>query len=168
MSSVVTVAKLAQLPCQPRMSIHAFLPGEAGKARCLRHIALVAWQQHDLEVEAAQPDEADDVVKAHRGAAGLPPRYPGLGGACQLGQLCLRQARASPRLTDQVTTHRGHEDSITVLLCYLDGDDLAGIMGAMADELDELYEVKPEEFTALRTKLVAAAEQRGDADTAKQ
>src|SRR6478609_1610783 len=43
-----------------------------------------------------------------------------------------------------------------------------GIMEAMADELDELYEVKPEEFTALRTKLTAAAKQRGDADAAKQ
>jgi hypothetical protein len=41
-------------------------------------------------------------------------------------------------------------------------------MGAMADELDELYEVKQDEFTALRTKLAAAAKQRGDADTAKQ
>jgi hypothetical protein len=41
-------------------------------------------------------------------------------------------------------------------------------MGAMADELDELYEVKQEEFTALRTKLAAAAKERGDADTAKQ
>lgn len=38
----------------------------------------------------------------------------------------------------------------------------------MADELDELYEVKPEEFTALRTKLAAEAKKRGDADTAKQ
>lgn len=38
----------------------------------------------------------------------------------------------------------------------------------MADALDELYEVKPEEFTALRTKLAAAAKKRGDADTAKQ
>ncbi len=38
----------------------------------------------------------------------------------------------------------------------------------MADELDELYEIKPEEFTALRTKLAAAAKQRGDTDTAKQ
>src|SRR5258708_9232469 len=38
----------------------------------------------------------------------------------------------------------------------------------MADELDALYEVKPEEFTALRTKLAAAAKQRGDGDTAKQ
>jgi hypothetical protein len=38
----------------------------------------------------------------------------------------------------------------------------------MADELDELYEVKPEEFTALRTKLAAAAKKAGDADTAKQ
>jgi hypothetical protein len=38
----------------------------------------------------------------------------------------------------------------------------------MADELDELYEVKPEQFTTLRTKLAAAAKQRGDADKAKQ
>src|SRR6202171_272226 len=44
-------------------------------------------------------------------------------------------------------------------------------MGAMAeelDELDELYEVKQDEFTALRTKLAAAAKQRGDTDSAKQ
>ncbi len=40
-------------------------------------------------------------------------------------------------------------------------------MGAMADELDELYEVKQDEFTALRTKLAAAAKQRGDTETAK-
>ena len=38
----------------------------------------------------------------------------------------------------------------------------------MADELDELYEVKAEEFTALRTKLAAAAKKRGDADTARR
>jgi hypothetical protein len=40
--------------------------------------------------------------------------------------------------------------------------------GVMADELGELYEVKPEEFTALRTKLATAAKQRGDADAAKR
>jgi hypothetical protein len=38
----------------------------------------------------------------------------------------------------------------------------------MADALDELYEVQPEEFTALRTKLAAAAKKQGDADIAKQ
>jgi hypothetical protein len=38
----------------------------------------------------------------------------------------------------------------------------------MADELDKLYEVKQEEFTALRTKLADAAKKRGDTDTAKQ
>jgi hypothetical protein len=37
----------------------------------------------------------------------------------------------------------------------------------MADELDQLYEAKPDEFTALRTKLAAAAKKRGDADAAK-
>jgi hypothetical protein len=38
----------------------------------------------------------------------------------------------------------------------------------MADELGELYEAKPEEFTALRTKLASAAKQRGDADAARR
>jgi hypothetical protein len=36
------------------------------------------------------------------------------------------------------------------------------------DELDELYGVRPEEFTALRTELAAAAKKRGDAAAAKQ
>ena len=39
----------------------------------------------------------------------------------------------------------------------------------MADaELDELFAAKPEDFTALRTKLAAAAKERGDADAAKR
>jgi hypothetical protein len=41
-------------------------------------------------------------------------------------------------------------------------------MEAMADELDELYEVKQEEFTVLRTKLAVAAKQRGDTDAARR
>lgn len=36
------------------------------------------------------------------------------------------------------------------------------------DELDELFRVKPEEFTALRTKLATAAKKRGDAAEAKR
>jgi hypothetical protein len=36
------------------------------------------------------------------------------------------------------------------------------------DELDELYGVKPEEFTALRTELVTAAKKRGDAAAARR
>lgn len=35
-------------------------------------------------------------------------------------------------------------------------------------ELDELYAAKPEDFTALRTELSAAAKKRGDVDVAKQ
>jgi hypothetical protein len=38
----------------------------------------------------------------------------------------------------------------------------------MADELDELYRARPEEFTALRTKLASAAKKRGDAAEAKR
>jgi len=37
-----------------------------------------------------------------------------------------------------------------------------------ADELEELYGVRPEDFMALRTKLVAAAKKRGDAGAAKR
>ncbi|WP_051574246.1 hypothetical protein [Mycobacterium sp. URHB0044] len=36
------------------------------------------------------------------------------------------------------------------------------------DDIDRLYGVPPEEFTALRTELVTAAKKRGDADGAKQ
>lgn len=38
----------------------------------------------------------------------------------------------------------------------------------MVDELDELYQVKPDGFTALRTKLAAEAKQRGDSAAAKR
>ena len=34
-------------------------------------------------------------------------------------------------------------------------------------DIDQLYGARPEDFTALRTKLVAAAKKRGDADEAK-
>jgi hypothetical protein len=49
-----------------------------------------------------------------------------------------------------------------------DGDFMAhhGVMAV--DELDELYTVRPEEFTALRTDLAAAAKKRGDAAAAKR
>lgn len=43
------------------------------------------------------------------------------------------------------------------------GDD-----GVMADDLDALYAAKPEDFTALRTKLAAEAKKRGDSDIAKE
>jgi len=48
------------------------------------------------------------------------------------------------------------------------GDFMAhhGVMAV--DELDELYTVKPEEFTALRTEFAAAAKKRGDAAAAKR
>jgi hypothetical protein len=50
-----------------------------------------------------------------------------------------------------------------------DGLLAIGHHGVMADdELDELYAVKPEEFTALRTKLVATAKKRGDTSSAKR
>jgi hypothetical protein len=41
-------------------------------------------------------------------------------------------------------------------------------MEPMADELDALYDVKPEEFTALRATLAAAAKKRGDSEAAKR
>ncbi|MET0900600.1 MAG: hypothetical protein ABWY45_22020 [Mycobacterium sp.] len=42
------------------------------------------------------------------------------------------------------------------------------MMGVMADELTQLYQATPEEFTALRTELAKAAKKRGDTEAAKQ
>jgi hypothetical protein len=41
-------------------------------------------------------------------------------------------------------------------------------MRDMADQLDELYDVTPDQFTALRTTLASAAKELGDTDTAKE
>lgn len=41
-------------------------------------------------------------------------------------------------------------------------------MDGMPDELDALYAARPDEFTALRTSLAAAAKKRGDTETAKR
>jgi hypothetical protein len=50
-----------------------------------------------------------------------------------------------------------------------DNRALTGDDGVMADaELDVLYGAKPEDFTALRTKLAAEAKQRGDTEDAKR
>ena len=38
---------------------------------------------------------------------------------------------------------------------------------AVEEALDELYAAKPEDFTALRTKLAAAAKKSGDAEAAR-
>ena len=54
-----------------------------------------------------------------------------------------------------------------VTLCR--ASDIMAHHGVMADdELDELFRVRPEEFTALRTELAAAAKKRGDAAAAKR
>lgn len=39
---------------------------------------------------------------------------------------------------------------------------------AVEEALDELYAAKPEDFTALRTKLAAAAKKSGDAEAARR
>lgn len=47
--------------------------------------------------------------------------------------------------------------------------DVMAHHGVMADdELDDLYAVRPEQFTAVRTELAAAAKKRGDASAAKR
>ena len=38
----------------------------------------------------------------------------------------------------------------------------------MADELDDLYRARPEDFTGLRTRLAAAAKERGEPARARQ
>lgn len=60
------------------MPIQAFLTGKAGQPSSLGRVAVVFRHEHDLEIEATQPNESEDVVEADRRAAGLPSGYGGL------------------------------------------------------------------------------------------
>ena len=50
------------------MAVEALLSAEVGQATCLGRIAVISGHQHDLQVEAAQPNKAANVVEADGGA----------------------------------------------------------------------------------------------------
>src|SRR6516164_11141872 len=105
-----------QLPRHPSVAVHPFLAVEISKPRGLSHIAVIAWHEHELEVEAAQAHQPTDVVETDRGATGLPSGDCRLGrrsSACQLG---LRESRAAACLPDQITAVGRHSTIIAVLL----------------------------------------------------
>jgi hypothetical protein len=100
----------------PGVSVESLLTGKRSKTRGLGDVAVVAVDKVKLDVEPAQPDEANDIIEADRGAAGFPPRNGGLGGAGAVGELGLGEADPTSRLPDQVSAVRAHRPSITVLL----------------------------------------------------
>ena len=105
-----------QLPRHPSVAVHPLLAVEIRKPRGLSHIAVIAWHEHDLEVEAAQAHQSTDVVETDCGATGLPSgdcRLGRRGSACQLG---LRETRAAACLPNQVTAIGRHLKIIAVLL----------------------------------------------------
>jgi hypothetical protein len=70
------------------VAVHSLSAAESRKTRSLRHVAVIARGEHDLEVEAAQAHEPTDVVETYGGATGLPTGDCRLGrasAACQLG-----------------------------------------------------------------------------------
>jgi hypothetical protein len=98
------------------MPVKALLTSEVGQPRRLGQVAFVVRHEHQLEVEAAQAHDPENIVEADRGAAGLPACDGGLGGAGPGGQLGLGEAGPPSRLTDQVATVRTHSLNITELL----------------------------------------------------
>jgi hypothetical protein len=118
-SSISTPSGLPQrpeLPCHPRVAVHPFLAAENRKPRSLSHVTVVAWHEHELEVEAAQPHHSTNVVETDGGAAGLPTgdcRLGRAGSACQLG-LC--ETYPPARLANEITTVGRHSQIIAVLL----------------------------------------------------
>ncbi len=160
------------MTCEACVPVHAFLAAETGKPSRLGHVAVVAREQHQFQVEPAQAYEAQDIVEADRGAPRFPAGDPRLRRASPGGQLGLGQISPSAGLTNQVATERTHDSHNNSSVMHSRWPRRAWERrdhGVMADaELDELFAAKPEDFTALRTKLAAAAKKRGDADTAKQ
>jgi hypothetical protein len=91
------------------MPVHAFLAAEVGKPGRLGHVAVVAGEQHQFQVEPAQAHEAQDIVEADRGAPRFPAGDPRLRRASPGGQLGLGQTSPPAGLTNQVATERTHE-----------------------------------------------------------
>lgn len=71
------------------MAVQSLLAGEMGKARSLGEVAVVAWHDVELEVEAAQSDQADYVIGTDRGGTRFPPGDGGLSGPGPRGEFGL-------------------------------------------------------------------------------
>jgi len=115
--SAASGAQSLELTRQPSVTVEPLLTGERGKPGRLGEIAVIWLDNLQFNVQPTETDEANDVVEAHRGAAGFPARNGGLGGAGTIGELGLREARPPAGLSDQISTARTHEMNISDLLC---------------------------------------------------
>lgn len=81
-------------------------------------------------------------------------------------RLCLASSSGEPTVSDAddqstpVISSRGASGGLTILL-------VENLKGNVETDLDSLYGMRPEEFTARRNELAAAARKRGDAEAAK-
>ena len=89
-----------ELTRQPGVTVEPLLTGERGKPGGLGEITVIALDDLQFNVEPTKADEANDVVEAHRGAAGFPACNGGLGGASTVGELGLREADPPAGLSD--------------------------------------------------------------------
>lgn len=98
------------------MAVEALLSAEAGQAARLRHIAVIGGDQHDLQVEAAQPNNPTDVIEADSGPTRFPACHDRLHGARTLGQFTLSQRGTLARFPDKVAAVATHLSIIADLL----------------------------------------------------
>jgi hypothetical protein len=98
------------------VSIESLLTGERREPGGLADVAVVAVDDVELHVEAAEPDKTNDIVEADRGAPGFPSCNGGLHCACPVGELGLGQTRTPSSLADKITAVRTHAAIITDLL----------------------------------------------------
>jgi hypothetical protein len=89
-----------ELTRQPSVTVEPLLTSERGKPGGLGEIAVIALDNVQFNVQSTETDKANDVVEAHRGAAGFPPRNGGLGRAGAVGELSLREAGPPAGLSD--------------------------------------------------------------------
>ena len=98
------------------MAVEALLSAEAGQAARLHHIAVIGGDQHDLQVEAAQPNKATDVIEADSGPTRFPACHDRLHRARTFGQFTLSQRGTLARFPDKVAAVATHLLRIADLL----------------------------------------------------
>ena len=89
-----------ELTRQPGVTVEPLLTGERGKPDGLGEITVISLDDLQFNVQPTETDEANDVVEAHRGAAGFPACNGRLGGAGTVGELGLREADPPAGLSD--------------------------------------------------------------------